>query len=86
MHMEIMNAPDIRWSALVKDHESESHDEASSDEEHHAGDHVYDFNDFKMAVVQGIHHEGKRLNSDMPRWQMSDDDLNDLIAYLKSLP
>lgn len=39
----------------------------------------------KRAITQGIDEEGKPLNWPMPRWQMSDSQLNDLIAYLKTL-
>ncbi len=39
----------------------------------------------KRAVTQGLDAEGKPLNWPMPRWQMSDAQLNDLIAFLKTL-
>jgi hypothetical protein len=78
MHMEVMDAPDIRWSALT----SEAHEgqEAGG----HAGD--YDLETFRMAVVEGKHPDGEPLETDMPRWRMSDKDLNDLLEYLKTLP
>jgi cytochrome c oxidase subunit 2 len=37
------------------------------------------------AITQGIEEEGKPLNWTMPRWQMSETDLNALIDYLKTL-
>jgi mono/diheme cytochrome c family protein len=37
----------------------------------------------KRAITQGIDEEGKPLDWTMPRWQMSDADLNALIDYLK---
>ncbi len=40
--------------------------------------------DIKIAVTKGI-HENKTLDWCMLRWQMSDDDLNDLLQYLKEL-
>jgi cytochrome c oxidase subunit 2 len=40
----------------------------------------------KRAVTQGIGADGRKLDLIMPRWQMSDTDLNDLIAYLKTMP
>jgi cytochrome c oxidase subunit 2 len=77
MHMQTMDAPDIRWEALL-------HDE---DEEHEGDDHgEYDFEAFKMAVVEGKHPNGEELDDDMPRWQISDEDLADLAEYLMSLP
>jgi cytochrome c oxidase subunit II len=46
----------------------------------------YSFDDFRTAVVQGKHPDGDTLNEIMPRWQMSDQDLEDLFTYLKTLP
>jgi cytochrome c oxidase subunit 2 len=63
--MEVMNAPDIRWSALENE---------------------YDSITFQRAVEQGIDEDGNSLSKDMPRWQMSDGDIADLIAFLKTLP
>ena len=40
--------------------------------------------DIKMAVTKGI-HENETLDWCMPRWQMSDDDFNNLLEYLKEL-
>ncbi len=37
-----------------------------------------------MAVVEGKHPNGERLSNDMPRWNLSEDDLADLAAFLKS--
>lgn len=81
MHMEVMDAPDIRFSAL------------SSEEEEHGGDHAhedqhsgYDLDAFRLAVIGGAHPDGQPLSKDMPRWQMGDEDLADLFEYLKSLP
>lgn len=41
--------------------------------------------DIKRAITQGIGDEGEELNPCMPRWQMTEEDLNDLIDYLKQL-
>jgi hypothetical protein len=46
----------------------------------------YSLADFKLAVEDGKHPDGEELNSDMPRWKMSDADLQDLLAFLKTLP
>ena len=80
MHMEMMNAPDIRWSALSGEH----HDEHEGEAEHHHHEN-YDFDAFRNAVERGIHPDGEALSKNMPRWQMSDADLQDLMSYLKSL-
>ena len=46
-----------------------------------------EFNDEKLkaAITQGKDPDGSKLSTYMPRWQISDKDLSDLIAYLKTL-
>ncbi len=80
MHMTWMDAPDIRISALSS--ESEEH---SGDMETHP-DEGYTLEMFKSAVVEGKHPDGEALSYEMPRWQMSDQDLADLFEFLKTLP
>ena len=80
MHMQVMEAPDIRYSALSS--EAEEHQG-----EGHAGEEggEYDIEDFRRAVIDGEHPDGEALSRDMPRWRMSEEDLADLFAFLKSL-
>ncbi len=40
----------------------------------------------RRAVTQGIDPEGKPLDWPMPRWQLTDAEWGDLLAYLKTLP
>jgi cytochrome c1 len=63
--MEVMEAPDIRWTTL---------------------DTEYTVATFKRAVEDGIDPDSSQLSTNMPRWKMSDADLDDLIAFLKTLP
>ncbi len=76
MHMTRMDAPDIRWSTLT----STEHDGAEMDHP------PFDAASFKSAVTRGIDPGGDPLDGDMPRWRMSDQDIADLIAFLKELP
>lgn len=47
----------------------------------------FDAKKFRLALTQGQDPNGKKqLNRDMPRWNIGNDDLADLIAYLKTLP
>ncbi len=46
----------------------------------------FDAEKFRLAVVKGQDPDGTQLESDMPLWNISDDDLADLIAFLKTLP
>ena len=39
----------------------------------------------KRAITQGLDPAGEPLDWTMPRWQVADQDLNDLLAYLKAL-
>ena len=81
MHMEVMDAPDIRWSALSSDH----HEMGDTGNKTMTPAKAYDFEDFKNSVENGKHPDGDVLKTDMPRWKMSDADLADLMNYLKSL-
>jgi cytochrome c len=82
MHMEVMDAPDIRYPALNGDAGTEEHRDEDHTDEHNE----YDLAAFRLAVVEGKHPNGIDLSKDMPRWQMGDEDLADLFEYLKSLP
>jgi len=77
MHMQQMDAPDIRYSALINDHD-EGGEEMQMEE--------YDLEVFRNAVVLGQHPDGDSLSDGMPRWEMSDSDLSDLLDFLKTLP
>ena len=81
MHMEIMNAPDIRWSALINMQEKE---------EEHNEIVVKNIMNIILKTLKNLwkmvkHPDGDKLDEDMPRWKMSDADLKDLMNYLKSL-
>jgi cytochrome c oxidase subunit 2 len=81
MHMETMDAPDIRWSTLSNmDHEKG--EEINNPQNQHM---EYDFEAFKNSVENGRHPDGDKLKTDMPRWKMSDADLKDIMNYLESL-
>lgn len=47
---------------------------------------TYNDDQIRRAVTQGIDPEGKALDWPMPRWQLSDAEWNDLLAFLKTLP
>ena len=82
MHMQVMDAPDIRYETLNSEMGKHGSDEESMD--HSRGE--YDLDIFRKAVVEGKHPDGEVLSTDMPRWEISDQDLADLFEYLKSLP
>jgi len=41
---------------------------------------------FRLAVTKDQDPDGTQMSTDMPRWTMSNADLADLMAYLKTLP
>lgn len=82
MHMQVMDASDIRWSALTGEAD-EGH--GTKGDEHGDEAAEYDLTTFRLAVVEGKHPDGEPLKADMPRWTMSEEDLNDLLNYLKTL-
>ena len=46
----------------------------------------FDAEKFRLAVTKGQDPDGTKLNANMPHWNIGNDDLADLIAYLKTLP
>lgn len=78
MHMQSMNAPDIRWESLA----SEDGVEHQDGEEEHPEE--YDLEAFRRAIVAGEHPDGEPLSVNMPRWQMSESEIISLMEYLKS--
>ena len=81
MGMTVMDAPDIRWSTLA----GEDHGEPGDHEEGAMEHPPYDEETFKQAVTRGLDPGGEPLDSAMPRWRMSDQDINDLIEFLKEM-
>ena len=41
--------------------------------------------DIMKAITQGVGDEGEELDYCMPRWQMTEKDLNDVVEFLKEL-
>ena len=70
MMMNRFDVPAITWPELTGQHE----------------DHPpYTEDTVKQAITRGIDPAGNRLEPTMPRWTMSERDLNDLINFLKTL-
>lgn len=68
---------DIRYEALA----TEAHREGEGTREHPP----YTDALLKRAVTQGIDPAGNPLDWTMPRWRMTREDLDDLVAFLKTL-
>ncbi|MGA9350089.1 MAG: cytochrome c [Anaerolineae bacterium] len=74
MMMHVFETPDIRYKTLTTaEHGEEMEHEPYTDET------------IKRAITQGIEPNGEPLDWPMPRWAMSDEDLDDLLEFLKTL-
>ena len=81
MHMDVMDAPDIRFITLAG--ETSEHGEG---EDSHADEHNrYNLDDFSRAVIGGVHPDGIQLSREMPRWLMDTEDISDLFEYIQTL-
>ncbi len=78
MMMRSFSAPDIRYMTLTAEEVEHEHEEK---EEHPP----YTDATIKRAITAGLNPAGEALEWPMPRWTMSDADLEDLVEYLKSL-
>lgn len=73
--MQTFNAPDITWPALTGAHEE------TGEMEHPP----YTEETVKRAITQGVDPAGHPLDAVMPRWRLTDRDLEDLVTYLRTL-
>jgi cytochrome c oxidase subunit 2 len=68
--MQTIDVPSITWPTLTGQYE----------------DHPpYTEETLKRAITQGVDPARNELEYPMPRWQMSAQDLNDLVAFIKTL-
>lgn len=81
MMMWSFEAPDITWDNLtqVEDHEEEPGREQHEDHPPYADDTL------KRAITEGVDPAGEPLDEVMPRWRMSEQDLSDLLGFIKTL-
>ena len=70
--MRSYHAPDITWATLSGPDPDMQHPPYTADT-------------LQRAITEGLDPGGSPLDYPMPHWQMSQSDLNDLIAYLKTL-
>lgn len=69
-----LNVPDIRYSTLSAPHEEDGEQVDGWTDE-----------DIARAITEGEEPSGEELSEAMPRWDMDEEDLRDLIGYLKEL-
>ena len=66
-----------QYESLISGEHGESHGEEEAV--------LYTDEDIKRAVTEGVEPDGESLEWPMPRWTMSDQDLDDLLEFLKTL-
>jgi len=81
MMMWRFETSDITWDNLTQE---EHHEEESGQEEHEEHP-PYTEETLRGAIIQGINPVGEPLDELMPRWQMSERDLDDLVDFIKTL-
>jgi cytochrome c oxidase subunit II len=72
--MSTIEAPNIQYGHLVEEEHGEGEEHPPYTEEL-----------IKRAITEGLDPAGRPLDPIMPRWQLSDQDLDDLVDYLKTL-
>lgn len=83
MYKYTMEVPDIRYSTLLVEKRALA---AAGLIKSSEKDMDYSMEDLRRAVSNGVKPDGSRLNEYMPRWELTDQDLNDIFEYLKNLP
>jgi cytochrome c oxidase subunit 2 len=69
-------SPGHRWEHLTNEDHAEEHGEQHP---------TYTRETFERAVTEGLDPEGEELHWMMPRWDMTQAQLDDLIAFLQTL-
>ncbi len=54
-------------------------------EEEHEEHPLYTEKTLKLAITKGLNTAGEPLDEEMPRWYMSEPDLDDLVGFMKTL-
>ena len=75
MMMRSFDAPDITWAHLIEPHDDHG-------EEGHP---PYDEQSLRRAITDGVDPGGNEFDELMPRWRMSESDLDDLVEFLMAL-
>lgn len=76
--MTSLVAPDITYESLT----SEEHYHGGQREIHEG---EYTDADIRRAIVEGLEPSGEKLSPIMPRWKMTEEELSELLAYLRKL-
>ena len=85
MMMSHFDSPNITWHVLTQEEEHEEGHEEEPGQGEHEEHPPYTEVTLKKAITEGIDPAGERLDDEMPRWRMSEQDLEDLVEFIKTL-
>ena len=81
MMMRRLDVPDITWDKLTQEENHEAEPGRDEHEEHPP----YTGETLRRAITKGLDPAGEPLDDEMPRWRMSEQDLTDLVDFIKTL-
>ena len=81
MMMWRFDVPDITWDNLTQEEHQKEEPGQAEHEEHPP----YTEETLKSAITRGIDPAGEPLDELMPRWRMSERDLDDLVEFIMAL-
>jgi mono/diheme cytochrome c family protein len=81
MMMSYFDAPNITWHVLTQE---EGHQEEPGEMEHEEHP-PYTEETLKSAITRGVDPAGEPLDEEMPRWHMAEQDMDDLVEFIKTL-
>ena len=81
MMMWRFDVPSITWDNLTQE---EYHEEKPGEDEHEEHP-PYTKETLRRAIIKGIDPAGEPLDELMPRWRMSEQDLDDLVEFMVTL-
>lgn len=80
-----ISVPDITWKILAREGQARFPWWYGNVAYAHSAHKAYTEKTLKIAIADGFRPDGAELNKRMPRWQMSATDLDDLVAFMKTL-
>ncbi len=81
MMMGRFDVPDITWGNLTQ----EEHYEEEPGKDEHEEHPPYIEETLRRAITRGIDPAGESLDELMPRWRISEPDLDDLLEFIMTL-
>lgn len=81
MMMWTLDVPNITWDGLTAEPDHDEDEDTGEHDEHPP----YTEETLKRAITRGLDPVGEPLDEAMPRWRMSQADLDDLVDFIRAL-